>query len=297
MTGAEKGFLLLTSHLGNPERRVLPTAQLRLLANRIRRREQPTEDRELEEGDIVALGFGREMAKRMVELLSEEELLQLYCQKGKKAQCLPLTWATAGYPEVLRTRLADESPGCLWCKGDVSLLERPKVSLVGSRDLLKRNRVFAAEVGLQAAKQGYVLVSGNARGADRTAQQACLDAGGCVISVVADKLTDKPLQERILYLSEDEYDADFSPQRAISRNRVIHALGQCVFVAQCNLESGGTWDGTVKNLRGMWSPVYCFQDSGPALSALQQMGAEAIEMETLSDIAQFTRRNTGFFEE
>ena len=34
MTGAEKGFLLLTSHLGDPARPVLTTAQFRTLAVR-----------------------------------------------------------------------------------------------------------------------------------------------------------------------------------------------------------------------------------------------------------------------
>lgn len=297
MTGPEKGFLLLTSHLGNPERRVFSTAQFRILAQRMGHQEKPEFDRELEEGDLVSLGYSREMAKRMLQLLAEEELLHLYCRKGKRAGCFPLSWATEGYPTVLRQRLGEESPGCLWCKGDVALLTQPKVALVGSRDLQKRNLEFAYQVGVQAAKQGYTLVSGNARGADKTAQQACLDAGGCVISVVADRLTDKPLQERVLYLSEDDYDSDFSSQRAISRNRVIHALGERTFVAQCSLESGGTWDGTVKNLRFGWSPVCCFRDDSPAFVRLHEMGAEGIDLNELSDFTKLPRRDAGFFDE
>lgn len=297
MTGPEKGFLLLTSHLGNPERRVLSTAQLRILAQRIEQQEKPDFDRELEEGDIVSLGYSREMAKRILKLLSEEELLNHYCRKGERAGCLPLSWATAGYPAVLHQRLGEESPGVLWCKGDMTLLTQPKVALVGSRDLQERNRGFAYQVGVQAAKQGYALVSGNARGADKTAQQACLDAGGCVISVVADRLTDRPLRERVLYLSEDDYDSDFSSQRAISRNRVIHALGGRTFVAQCSLETGGTWDGTVKNLRFGWSPVSCFRDDSLAFTRLQEMGAEGIDLKDLFDFTKLPRRDAGFFDE
>ena len=121
-----------------------------------------------------------------------------------------------------------------------------------------------------------MLVSGNAVGADRTAQDACLEAGGSVISVVADRLDEKKAQPDVLYISEDGYDQVFSAQRAISRNRVIHCLAQRTFVAQSALGKGGTWDGTVKNLRNNWSPVFCYRDGSVAMEELHQMGAVAI---------------------
>ena len=62
MTGAEKGFLLLTSHLGDPNRPVLTTAQFRTLADRVHHSEGAQEDRELSVSDLVSLGYGRDMA-------------------------------------------------------------------------------------------------------------------------------------------------------------------------------------------------------------------------------------------
>lgn len=297
MTGAEKGFLLLTSRLGNPERKALTAAQLRILSARVQMVEKREPQRELEQRDLIAMGYGREMAGRILELLSEEALLDHYCRKGEKQGCVPLTRITAQYPSRLWDKLGEETPGCLWCKGDISLLTQPKVALVGSRDILQRNRSFAAEVGRQAALQGYVLVSGNARGADRAAQQACLRAGGSVISVVADCLTEKQERQNILYLSEDEYDASFSAQRAISRNRVIHALPEMTFVAQCGYKEGGTWDGTVKNLHHGWSGVFCFADGTPAMELLQEMGAEQISVADLKAFAALPRRDTGFLDD
>lgn len=294
MNGAERGFLLLTSRLGNPERKVLSMAQVRILANRVRMGEKGDPQRELEERDLVALGYGRQTAGEILGLLQEEQLLEHYCRRGEKIHCFPLTRAGKNYPSALREKLGEETPGCLWYKGDISLLEQPMVALVGSRDLLERNRRFAAEVGRQAARQGYVLVSGNARGADKTAQRACLQAGGKVISVVADDLSEKQEDQRILYLSEDEYDAPFSAQRAISRNRVIHALGERTFVAQCGYQEGGTWSGTVKNLRHGWSSVYGFRDGSPAMELLEQMGAELIEKASLSDMAALPVMDPGF---
>ena len=123
----------------------------------------------------------------------------------------------------------------------------------------------------------------DARGADRTAQEACLAAGGRVISIVADELSKQARRRNLLYLSEDDFDGAFSTQRALSRNRCIHALGRMVFVAQSDFGHGGTWDGTVKNLRFGWSPVACFRDGSQAARQLEQMGAYLIGTDDLQD--------------
>ena len=185
----------------------------------------------------------------------------------------------------------------MWAKGDLSLLDTPAIALVGSRELNPRNQEFAREAGRQAALQGLTLVSGNARGADKTAQNACLKAGGRVISVVADSLASHKPKENMLYLSENGFEEEFSSQRALSRNRCIHALGRIVFVAQAQLHKGGTWDGSVKNLRFGWSPVFCFRDGSPAMEGLTQMGAELVEKENLSRFESLQKGEMSLFEE
>ncbi len=297
MKARERGYLLLTSHLGDPQRRPLSAAQFRTLAQRTRGMEAPVEQRDLRIADVTALGYGREMAERILNLLDEEDVLEHYLRRGKQAGCVPLTCVTEGYPEVIQRKLGEEAPGCLWAKGDIALLSEPMVALVGSRDIAENNRRFAQEVGYQAAKQGFVLVSGNARGADKTAQQACLDAGGKVICVVADSLERYPVQENVLYLSEDVFDGAFSSQRALSRNRIIHCLGSRVFVAQCGLQHGGTWDGTVRNLRREWSPVYCYLDGSDATELLMQMGADGVELDDLLNIKGLQVQYLGLFDQ
>lgn len=296
MTGAERGFLLLTSHLGNPVRRPLTVAQFRVLTERMQVSSRNPEDRDLMPEDLKALGYGWEMAERIVALLSEEELLDRYLQRAKKLGCIPVVRISEDYPLVVRKRLGLDSPGCLWARGEMELLKEPTVSLVGSRELREENWRFAAEVGRQAALQGYVLVSGNARGADRAAQDSCLAHGGKVISVVADELWKQPLLENVLYLSEDGYEEAFSAQRALSRNRVIHALGLKTFVAQSSLKTGGTWDGTVKNLRFGWSPVFGYEDGSEAMDLLFQMGTTPVRMEQLNSIYDLSQNQTSFID-
>ena len=294
MTGAERGFLLLSSHLGNPERKPLTTAQLRTLADRMRYVPRLPEERELMVSDLTALGYRSDMARRILALLNEEDLLDHYLTRGARQGCVPITRVSREYPVILRQRLGLDSPGCLWAKGDVSILNTPAISLVGSRDLREDNRKFAEAVGYEAAIQGLTLVSGNARGADKTAQEACLSAGGWVVSIVADSLASHKERHNVLYVSEDDFEAEFSAQRALSRNRCIHALGRMVFVAQSRAQQGGTWDGTVKNLRFGWSPVACFRDGSEASRQLEEMGAYLIGKEDLKDFGTLPESDGNF---
>lgn len=295
LTGAQRGFLLLCSHLGNPARKPLTAAQFRELTQRASAAKQENGTRDLQVQDLLALGYGDGFARHIVALLQEEPVLDWYLSQGRRQGCVPLTRASQDYPLTVRKRLGLDSPGCLWAKGDLSVLDLPGISLVGSRELREANRDFAREAGFQAARQGLVLISGNARGADRTAQNACLEAGGKVISIVADSLAQQEEKENLLYLSEDGFQEEFSAQRALSRNRVIHTLGRMVFVAQSDVNRGGTWDGTVNNLRHGWSPVACFRDGSEAASRLEQLGACLVDKEDLSHLSALKETQISFF--
>ena len=295
MSPADRGFLLLCSHLGNPERNPLTPAQLRTLFHRVRQVPRQPLLREMTPEDLTALGYARSQAERIWQLMSEEALLDRYLQKAADCGCTCLCRCDAAYPELLRRRLGTETPGCLWLRGDASLLEQPAVSLVGSRDLWPENQDFARQAGLQAARQGFALVSGNARGADRTAQDACLEAGGAVISIVADELASHSLRERVVYVSEEDFDVPFSGIRALSRNRLIHALGLKTLVAQSTLRKGGSWDGTVRNLRAGWSEVFCFDDGLESTLELEQLGAVRISTEDLSDLSRLENLQSRWF--
>ena len=295
MRPVEQGFLLLTSHLGDLQRPVLTVAQMRALATSVRQSEIPNKDRTLETADLMALGYNASFSQRVVDLLAEDKRLESYLFKAHQTCCVPVTRVTQGYPLLLHHKLGLDCPGVLWGKGDLSLLQKPAIALVGSRDLRSENRLFAREAGKQAAQQGYVLISGNARGADREAQESCLAHGGQVISIVADALQDHPKQENVLYLAEDSYDLPFSSHRALSRNRLIHAMGKITLVAQSSLEKGGSWRGAVENLRHGYSVLGVFYDGSIAAHSLIDRGAKCVTLQELSDLSVlFTEEQNSF---
>ena len=286
MTPGQCGLLLLTSCLGDVDSKPLTVAQYRELSKRVRAMERPTEQRNLQQQDLTGLGYEEDFAERVLRLLARKDQLNRYLQEGELRKCLPLTRLTEGYPDRVRGCLGLDAPSVLWAKGDLGILDTPKVALVGSRSLHSDNRAFAQEVGRQAALQGYTLVSGNASGADTAAQESCLSCGGKVISVVADEMIRYAQRENLLYLSEDGFDLPMTAWRALSRNRVIHSLADKTFVAQCRLGGGGTWDGTTKNLKNGWSPVLCCRDGSDGSLELSKRGAVLIDLVDLNHISK-----------
>jgi len=285
MKNTERAMLLLTCPLGDLNRKPLTAAQFRELTRRMQAFQCTEPDRDLQVSDLMSMGYGEDFAGHILNLLEGKAVLEGYLSAGKKLGIRPVARVSENYPLILRKRFGLDAPGVLWAKGDLSLLEKPAIALVGSRELRQENRIFAEEAGRQAALQGITLVSGNARGADRTAQEACLEAGGSLVCVTADALMEHEIRENVLYICETGYEMPFSAQRALSRNRIIHALGWITLVAQATLHKGGTWDGAVKNLRHGWSPVAIFRDGSKAAAELEQLGAYGISLEDLKDLS------------
>ena len=283
MTAAERGFLLLCADLGDGRRPLTP-AQLRTLKARVRAgaEEKGDPERPLTERDLRALGYDADFAARVVALLGREADLDVYLDVAAGLGIRPLTRVSPDYPARLR-RLGEGAPAVLFCRGDAALLNRPAVALVGSRELTARGAAFARRVGELAAREGCVLVSGNARGADRTAQDACLAAGGAVVAVLPESLREHAPGPRLTYLCLRGWHLPMEPYRALERNRVIHTLGEKTLVAQSH-RSGGTWSGSEDNLRHNLSPLFVHDDGSEGCSALIDLGASPVRLEELNAI-------------
>lgn len=225
------------------------------------------------EETVLALCEGKEQ-ERICKLLERKKAVQerlcLWLSKGVEI----CTVLSPDYPENLRKKLGREAPPLLFLLGNRKILGKSAISLVGSRNLREENRRFAVERGREAAQKGKILCSGDARGADRAAQDACLEAGGQVLSFVSDRLLDRKGGENHLYISEDGPDYAFSSFRALSRNRLIHCMGDRVYVAQTEDGRGGTWSGTYKNLTHGWTAVYYYPDGTEGSAHLQREGAK-----------------------
>ncbi len=285
MNQAEWGYLLLCCDMGG-SRKPLTLPQLQRLRTRARTVKPTDPDAPLTVAHLRQIGYSQAEADDLIALFQQESMLEDYLSAAKKRQILPLTYASPQYPQNLRQSLGVHAPAVLFFRGKLSLLSTKAVALVGSRQISPAGAAFAQQVGILAAKEGYTLISGNARGADRLAQNACLAHGGSVVSVVADPLDEHhPDSDQILYVAESGWHLPFSAARALGRNRLIHALAQLALVAQTGNGHGGTWQGVTENLRQGYCPVIVHDDGSPGAARLIAMGGQGIALPHLRTLA------------
>ena len=146
-----------------------------------------------------------------------------------------------------------DPPQRMFHRGDLALLSRPLVAVIGSRALSPFGKAVAGLAGWLVAETGGSVVSGGALGADTLAADACLRAGSPPVLVLACGLDDSSLaslaadQRRAigevldaggLLLSEQPEGRRVRRQALLDRNRIIAALSAGVVVAQAALPSG-----------------------------------------------------------
>ena len=87
-----------------------------------------------------------------------------------------------GYPPLLREIV--DPPFALFYRGDLALLQRPMVAMVGSRRASSYGMNAAAHLARQLVSAGVAIVSGLARGIDAASHQAALDSSGKTIAIL-----------------------------------------------------------------------------------------------------------------
>lgn len=290
MRRTEEGLLMLTCALGQGVVPLSP-AEYHLLMQRLSATPVVTAEADVTVDFLRSLGYSAHDAQHIVRLLERDDALRSYLSRPDIAV---VTRLDAHFPENLR-RLKQHCPTALFCKGDVSLLSKPCISLVGSRRLPVRSLRFAQKIGTMAAQEGFCLVSGGAEGADLAAQEACLAAGGSVICFVPDALSRRRVQKNTLFCSDEGWELSFSASRALRRNRYIPALGEKVIVAHCEQPHGGTWSGTSYNLQHRLSPVFLLDTDTEGARVLGAMGGIFID-ENIASLADLLPSQLSIFD-
>ncbi|MCI5131942.1 MAG: DNA-protecting protein DprA, partial [Candidatus Electrothrix sp. EH2] len=150
------------------------------------------------------------------------------------------------YPSLLLN--THDYPLLLYCSGDIDLLNRPAVAVVGSRMPTDYGKNIATSLARQLAAQGLVVVSGLAKGIDGRSHIGALEAGGTTIAVLGCGLdVIYPGENRDLYqqiaeqgLLLSEYPLATPPQgfRFPERNRIVSGLSLGVLIVEAAVRSG-----------------------------------------------------------
>ncbi|KAA3649661.1 MAG: DNA-protecting protein DprA [Proteobacteria bacterium] len=157
-----------------------------------------------------------------------------------------LTLADASYPPRL-LELPDP-PTVLYVKGDVSLLHRPGLAIVGARSATPQGESNAAAFAGALARTGLNIISGLALGIDAAAHAGALAAGGATVAVIgtgADRIypaRNQALARQIAdhgaIVTEFPLGTQVAAHNFPRRNRIISGLAQGVLVVEAALNSG-----------------------------------------------------------
>jgi predicted Rossmann fold nucleotide-binding protein DprA/Smf involved in DNA uptake len=211
------------------------------------------------------LSLPLEEAQRIVRLLNRSSRLALDLEALFSRGLWAVTRADEAYPPRLRDTLKHQAPAVLFGSGDIQLLRRGGLAVIGSRNIDEPGTAFALEVGRRAAAARLPVVSGGARGTDRLAMTGALETGGLAFGVLADTLertVRQPdlrqmlLDSQLVLLTPYAPTAGFSVGAAMGRNKVIYGLAQFALVVSSDFQTGGTWAGAVEALKARWCPVF-----------------------------------------
>ena len=158
-----------------------------------------------------------------------------------------LTWDEPEYPERLREIY--DPPPLLYVRGNIDLLRRHLISIVGARRPTPYGNHMAERLARDLADRGLVIVSGLARGIDSSAHKGALSAAlgatigvlGCGIDVVYPKENKKifaEMEQRGAIISEFPMGTFPAPQNFPIRNRVIAGMALGVVVVEGAQYSG-----------------------------------------------------------
>ena len=150
----------------------------------------------------------------------------------------------ADYPEMLAA--VDPPPPMLWALGDVSLMSRACIAVVGARIASAGGQRIARGLSQQLGEAGLVVVSGLARGIDTAAHEGALPTG--TVAVLGGGVDDVyPPDNARLYgqiaatgcvVSESEPGRAAVARDFPRRNRIISGLSRGVIVVEAELRSG-----------------------------------------------------------
>jgi DNA processing protein len=158
-----------------------------------------------------------------------------------------VTLACAKYPERLKEIY--DPPPVLWVRGNVELLARPSIAVVGTRHPSPYGTGVAEMLSRDLSARRLTIVSGMARGIDTCAHKGALSARtptiavwGTGIDVVYPKENKKLADEIVAtggtIVSEMPMGTFPAPQNFPRRNRIISGLSIGVLVVEASENSG-----------------------------------------------------------
>ena len=150
------------------------------------------------------------------------------------------------YPDQLKE--IAHPPLVLYYQGDISLLKKRSLAVVGTRKQIQYGRMASNLLLPEVVKQGYPIISGLAKGMDTIAHQFTLENGGKTIGVIGTGLDrfyplenqelHRQVAEKGVLITEYSLGSEPLPYHFPERNRIIAGLCTACLVLMAKEKSG-----------------------------------------------------------
>jgi DNA processing protein len=188
--------------------------------------------------DLAARGGGRPPAVH-AKGLAEREVAEV-----EKLGARYLVLGQGLFPRALAE--LENAPPLLTAKGDLGLLDRPMIAIVGARNSSAAACRFARGLAHELGQEGVTVVSGLARGIDSAAHDGSLESG--TVAVIAggidfyyppeNEARQKEIAERGLLIAEMPPGTEPRARHFPYRNRIIAGLAAGTVVVEAAPRSG-----------------------------------------------------------
>ncbi|MCF6340501.1 MAG: DNA-protecting protein DprA [Sulfurimonas sp.] len=186
-------------------------------------------------------------------------------------------------------------PKQIFYEGDISLLKRVKISIVGSRKPTKYSRQMIQKLSSLLSRAGICIVSGGAMGIDAVAHNgsgasntiAVLPCGVNIRYPAVNKNLLNDIQNSGLLLSQFDMDFKATPWSFVVRNELVVALGDVLVVGEADINSGTMR--SVKYAQEMQKKIYVLPQRLGESYATNQLVKEG-KAEVIYDIDEFVSK-------
>lgn len=188
-------------------------------------------------------GLAKKAGKAALRIPSRGEIER----ELEAAEDFGAVYRAACEPDYSRSLAAIESPPpVVALKGDLKLMQRTGIALVGARNASAAGRKMARDLARDLGAAGFVVVSGLARGIDGEAHAASLESGtiACLAGGIDQVYPPEhaELYEQVaakgLHISESPVGYAAQARDFPRRNRVISGLSMAVVVVEAAERSG-----------------------------------------------------------
>jgi DNA processing protein len=188
-----------------------------------------------------------------------------FVQEHIEKKIVPLVITDSRYPPLLR--LIPDPPPILFVRGKLdTLTQADAIAIVGTRDATEKGKEVAVRIAKHFGKNGYVIVSGLAKGIDTAAHQAAVEVGAKTVAVLGTALDqiypaeNRTLAEQIVgdsgaVISELPLRKKSFRNAFVQRDRIQSGMSLAVIPVQTDIE-GGTMH-TVRFAEAQNRLVFC----------------------------------------